>query len=402
MIAMRNNFYEFLGSIDRGDRKIFILVTSGRNGSNLLQSLFDSHSSILMMPTLFWFYSDWKRLIGVEKQISLQEAIDFLRSSSYAQDWYTVGLGDDRDESIFLDRSKIEAMIIELAGASGKVTRRELLTMLHYAYGVQKYEVLDDKALILFHHHFPLSSIGEDYFDPSKTVRLPVTDDLHDLLEDFPLAGVLHSIRNPYSTYLSSIDADFEPGKPLNIRQHFFQTLGLLSGYDLAIKRSSSLVNRFSGGYWLVRYEDLHSDPAKVLIKLTTAFGVRYEDVLLESTFDGKRWWGNNPAKPFNGTSPDFVRRISADKLSRYVTNGLWDCLDKLAFELGYEIIDRPLNSIQRLSHHLHFSWKLIRSWIISCLRRIIVYENYSVPNIKFLIYYQSYWRQMISIYRGK
>lgn len=402
MTAMRNDFYEFLDSIDRGDRKIIVLVTSGRNGSNLLQSLFDSHSSILMMPTLFWFYSDWQRLIGSDKKISVKEAIDFLRSSSYSRDWYTVGLGDRRDECISLDRLYIDEKVIESAGVNGQVTRRELLIMLHYAYGIQKHKCLDGRKVILFHHHFPFSSMIGDYLDQNKNVRIPVTDELSDLMEDFPLVGVLHSIRNPYSTYLSGIDADCDPGKPLNIRQHFFQTLGLLSGSVHAIKRASSNASGIGGGYWLIRYEDLHSKPVDVLMNLSLALGIQYEEILLESTLEGKRWWGNNPAKPFSGTSPTFVKEVDADKLSRSVTNGLWDCLDKLALELGYEVIGRPFSLFERLSHQALFSGRLIYGWIASCFRLIIVRGNYSSPNIKFLISYPSYWRQMISIYRRK
>lgn len=402
MTAMRNDFYEFLDSIDRGDRKIIVLVTSGRNGSNLLQSLFDSHSSILMIPTIFWLYSDWLRLIGTDRQIAVQEAIDFLRSSSYSRDWYTVGLGDNRDECISLDRPQIEELVIELAGVNGGVTRRELLIMLHYAYGIQKHKCLDSRKVVLLHHHFPFSSMVGDYLDHNKHVRFPVNDELSDLMEDFPSAGVLHSIRNPYSAYLSSIDAEHQAGKPLNIRQHFFQTLGLLSGSAHAIKRATSNTSGIGGGYWLVRYEDLHSKPVDVLMDLSLALGIEYEDVLLESTFEGKRWWGNNPAKPFSGTSPAFIKNVSADKLSRSVTNGLWDCLDKLALELGYEVIGRPFSLFKRLSHQVLFLWRLIHGWIASCFRLIIVRSKYPFPDIKFLMSYPSYWRQMISIYRGK
>jgi hypothetical protein len=404
MTDICDDFNEFLDSIDKGDRKITILVTSGRNGSNLLQSLFDSHSSILMMPTLFWFYADWKRFFGVKKQISLDEAIDFLRSSSYSRDFYNVGLGDNRDESIFIDRLHIEKAIIGLSGPDRSLSRRELLIMLHYAYGMQKYKVLDDKKLIFFHHHFPFSSLLEDYVNSNTTVRLPVIDELSDLMDDFPMAGILHSVRNPYSAYLSGLAADYETGKPLNIRQHFFQTLGILSGADLAIKRLYSTANADSIGYWVVRYEDLHCMPEDVLKNLSTALGIEYENILLKSTFDGKLWWGNNPARPINGTSRDFIKAVSVGNLSRSVTNGLWDCLDKIALDLDYEVIERPFNRFERFCHQSFFLSKIFYGWLASFFKVISAHDkvSFSFPNIKFLVFYPSYWSQMISLYIGK
>jgi hypothetical protein len=401
---MKKDFLRFIDSIDLGDRKIVVLVTSGRNGSNLLQSLFDSHSSVLMMPTLFWFYTDWRRLIGATQKISVNEGLNFLRKSSFKMDWYTSGLGSDRNSSIFIDRARIKNLILELVGADGYVTRKELLMMLHYLYGIEKYNCLDARKVVFFHHHFPFSSMARNYFGNGIKVNIPVVDELSDLIEDFPTSYVLHSIRNPYSAYLSGFDADHNFKKIFDIRQHFFQTLGLLSGLDLAVKRVASDVSRVKGGYYLVKYEDLHIKPFEILQRLILILGIKYEEILMKSTFEGKQWWGNNPAKPYSGTSPIFVKDIDVKKLARSVTSGLWDCLDKLAGDLGYKVITRQQHPIRENRSDMFFLFKLTRGWIYFPLIIFFSVRGYRFffHNIIFLILYPAYWRKMISSYQQK
>ena len=43
---------EWLRALEKGQFEVAFLVTSGRNGCNLIQSLLDGHPEVLMIPTI--------------------------------------------------------------------------------------------------------------------------------------------------------------------------------------------------------------------------------------------------------------------------------------------------------------------------------------------------------------
>jgi hypothetical protein len=389
-------FYDYVDSFNKNKRTFVALITSGRNGSNLLQSLFDSHSTVLMIPTLFWYYDDWRKLFKNDF-IKVYEIDQFLEESSWRMDWYVKGLGEDRNQSVVIDRSSIKIIAKEILSGKDCVSRKELLLLIHYAYSLIRFGRLMDHTVLLFHNHFPFSSITTDYFSSNKNLQIPVKDQIDELFSDFPGAKVIHTIRNPYSAYISGFDADLERFKPLDIRQYLFQTLALLSGVSLALKRLHD--QRYSKSYYIVKYEDLHIDTPNTMLKLSNFLGISYEVSMLKSTFDGLKWWGNNHDKPFSGTSEKFVRPVNLFKLSMITSNSLWLCLDRLSSALGYDLLERPIY-IKRTFHILCCRLRLILGWSY-CLLKTIFSQRRSIcsSEFKFLIAYRKHWKCILTTY---
>ena len=59
---------------------------------------------------------------------------------------------------------------------------------------------------------------------------------------------------------------------------------------------------------WL---EELHLNPKEVLTKLCIWLDIKWYDLLLDSTFDGKKYWNRNGSDSFSGFNPEFATKKS-------------------------------------------------------------------------------------------
>jgi hypothetical protein len=121
----------------------------------------------------------------------------------------------------------------------------------------------------------------------------------------YPDAFFIHLIRDPYATLVS-------------IRKHIISNTG---SYPYLASALSSMNNSYYysyknpsliHNYQMVRYEDLVSDPEKVMRSLAELIGITYSEVLLQPSFQGNPWHGNSTSGVrFTGISPE---RITAWK----------------------------------------------------------------------------------------
>jgi hypothetical protein len=341
---MSEDYNQLKSRVSHGEVGISLLVTSGRNGANLLQSLLDGHPQVLMIPSYFWFYFDWEFLLNKSAHKVPRLITDFLDRSSFSSDTYTTGLGEARDEFFDIQRDAMRAELTEMLHDTDRISRADFLLAIHVAYARVKCLDLNQIRAIVQHHHFPVGYFGYRYlthhrplcmFNTSAVGEYRLRDQMFD---DFPKLNIIHMVRNPFDSYNSMLRSIKNDDGTFDVSAYYFNLFGILSGYDELTQRVQALPQRFR----VVKFEDLHLRTENTMRSLAGFLDIDYHPCLLQSTIDGKLWWGNNPQKPINGTSPKMVSEawrssLEADSLS--LCAGLFN---PLASNFGYQKLSIP------------------------------------------------------------
>jgi choline kinase len=270
----------------------FAVQNWGRSGSTFVQSLFDDHPQVLSTPNFYSrrYYAAWASRIGRERDARKIEA--FL---TVFRAWWDTGrvdataglhrLGPDRREIAGVDRSTLEGYL-RAAFADGRpITRRSLFEAGHLAYALARGQQLKPPGLQIL---FPIHGY------PRGTACA--------LLEDFPNARFLHTLREPVANVASSIqhhcvnNFDLENDPVKWAIMWLFARRGAGPG-----RPSTRFLDRPYLPYLLhadqvrgMRLEDLHRDGANLMASAANWLGLVDDERLGQSTWDGKRWW-NRP-----------------------------------------------------------------------------------------------------------
>lgn len=282
----------YLAIRDHVVENAFAVQNWGRSGSTFVQSLFDDHPQVLSTPNFYsrHYFRAWATIIG---RLPDDQKIDaFMR---IFRQWWDTGLvdataglhrlGPDRREIAGVDRSRLEGYLRAALAGDRSITRRGLFEAGHLAYALARGQNLAGRGLqILFPVH------GE----PRAVAAA--------LLEDFPSAQFIHTIREPLANFVSmirhlrlnSLD-DREDSFSASIRLLFMQE-GAHSGRQLTLFSDRPYFD------WLVtsaqartlRLEDLHRGGPRGIREVASKLGLRDASGLISSTWDGKQWW-NRP-----------------------------------------------------------------------------------------------------------
>lgn len=270
----------------------FAIQNWGRSGSTLVQSLFDDHPQVLSTPN---FYS---RRYYVAWAYSIARAPDAEKISAFLEafrQWWDTGLvdataglhrlGPDRRELAGVKRETLEGYL-RAAFATGRAfTRRNLFESAHLAYALARGQMVASEGVqILFPVH------GEP-----RGVACS-------LLEDFPEARFIHTIREPVSNVASTIQ--HYSFNDLDIRSDALEGT-LLNLFDGTSGRYGRRHTAFDARPFLrhlvprdqvrlLKLEDLHRDGVELMAAAGRWLGLDDDKRLAASTWDGKIWW-NRP-----------------------------------------------------------------------------------------------------------
>lgn len=122
----------------------------------------------------------------------------------------------------------------------------------------------------------------------------------------FPDARFVHIVRNPYATLVAiRKHKTDEKGYPLLADP----VRAIRNGYRHLFKNE-----RILDRYWVVRYEDLVSEPGEVMRALADFVGIPFGPGLLQPTTSGRPWSGNSTSgRAFSGISSSPVDSWSPD-----------------------------------------------------------------------------------------
>ncbi len=289
----------YLAIRDHVVENAFAVQNWGRSGSTFVQSLFDDHPQVLSTPNFYsrHYFMAWANTIG---RLADHEKIDaFLR---IFRQWWDQGLvdataglhrlGPERREIAGVDRGKLEGYLHAALADDKPITRRRLFEAAHMAYAMARGQQLADWGLqILFPVH------GE----PRAVAAA--------LLEDFPLAQFIHTLRDPGDNVASLVRHlrfnaldDREDAFSASIRLLFMRE-GARSGRRHTIFSDRPYFDWLANSEQArtLRLEDLHRGGSQAIGEVAGKLGLHYARELISSTWDGKQWWN----RPETGVQSD-------------------------------------------------------------------------------------------------
>ena len=279
----------------------------GRSGSAFLASCFDMHPQVLTTPhvQISGFYEFWRR----HGQLPALELLDmFLDVYKPMYKVHLVGVvpvisdcpsdgpPSDVDEQVFVDsllrflRREIESPEIQM------VSRKYFLRAVNAAYAIALgREVHWESAVIVLSLHEPLP------------------ENVGPMLEDFPDARLLHTIRKPIqslgSWYIMGLGVGAHGARLARVGICNMMTQGRPVFADKAENSRA------------VRLEDLNTAPRETLEAICAWSGLEWNDSLLESTFNGRPYVNLSDGKQHQGFHADAISK------KKYACYGWFDTL---------------------------------------------------------------------------
>lgn len=271
-----------------GRVNLLLLIPHGRAGSFFLQSLFDSHEEVIAFPSYFadygWSLPDPTNRAALESFADRfrEEHPDFFDSSrSYINDldWVSPALlGDNQDEQFLVDFSRFRALFLEALDElqQGRpLSNRLILIALHFALAKVLNRRIFRIKYILFHQH------GGRTYHPH----------VDRLLGDFPnlfFLAAVRDMRESWASFKSLLTKRWG-------RQNFFNFF--LHYLRLNVSLYNELLDYYpffrARHVKIVDLHRLHLLQEEGMRAIAEWLGIEPLPILSQSTFLGKKWWGN-------------------------------------------------------------------------------------------------------------
>ena len=263
----------------------------GRSGSTLVQSLLDGHPQVVSTPNFYSraYYEAWGSQICVCPDDAKIDAF-----MSFARQWWDPGLvdasaglhrlGPERREVAGVARANLEQHLRAAFAGGAPITRRSLFEAAHVAYAL---------------------ALGRDISADDRLIVYPVHGRARGsacaLLEDFPEARFLHTLRAPAANVAASIRHLTSNG----LDRANDALLGALSNLFARETSGRDRLTRFGDRPYLgylgdtdqLRFlplEALHRSGPAAMTAMANWLGLSPAPSLMKSTFDAKTWW-NRP-----------------------------------------------------------------------------------------------------------
>ena len=355
------------------------LVTTGRVGSDLFQSLLDSHPEIFVFNGALPFHTFWENstCVNSEQNISADDILEefignFIHKlkSKYDNMEKKAFLGENKDQSLDIDLNVFREHVIGLIKKK-PLNSRYFLQAVYLSYSFCLKEDFYKKK-IFFHHIHHISKLDK-------------------YLKDFPNSKVISMTRDPRATYVSGVE---------HRRNYGFRADQLKSGFlilNRIIEDAHALLNK-NIDFRVLKLEDLGDD--EMLNEVCNWLGVSYHDCLKHSTWGGLRWWGDrvspsSPPKEETGFSKAMVKNNWENKLGRldkYILNYL---LQKRLMFFDYK------HKKIRFFDHLFVLFLLFipTSYEHYYLSPRYIYKCIKLKNYKFLAFSIIYYPKRISLF---
>jgi hypothetical protein len=297
---------------------VVALITTGRTGSDFLQSLLDSHPQVATFNGHFAIYTEFFEnsvTISYKKPRVCDVADEFIGKyiyklvSRYDIQEAKDELGINSDQSFTIDTAEFKKHMIFLM-KDYAINSRNILLSIYGAYSL---------------------CIGQDILKLRTIMHHPHLDFEFDKFhKDFPGTRIIFTSRDPRANFCSHVEHFKKYYSSHNNQRHLYNCL------KMALE-DSEIADSYKLEYTATRLEDL---PRKdVMQKLAEWFNIKYSDSMLRSTWVGLDWHGDRISnKVFSSTG------WSKDRVS----NG-WE--EKLGVTDKY-ILNYILNS--RLKHYLY------------------------------------------------
>jgi len=300
-----------------------VLITTGRTGSDFLQSLFDSHSQVLTFNGILDFHQFWQnsKIVQSGHIVSSDLLDEFIGcsiekfKSKYDFLERKDCLGDDGQQSINIDLNSFKEYALALLEGVDATSCNFMLSI-YGAYALCLGQDLTQKKMLLHHIH--------------HAQRLPA------YFRDFPNSKIICMTRDPRANFVSGVIHWRKYDKNRDHEAHLYH-------YIKRIIVDSNSVEQYPNECMVVKIEDLGKEC--ILQTLCDWLDIQYENILEHSTWAGLRWRGDRLSKNANtqtGWSASMLENgweIKLSSLDKYILNFLMN--DRL-IHYGY-----PYNKIR-------------------------------------------------------
>ena len=265
------HYRQWMGHIQR--LPVCALVTTGRTGSDFLQSLLDSHPQVLTFNGHFAVYTEFFKTSACFKlkPVSARDLVDefvgrfiYKLVSRYDVQEGKDRLGDGCNRSFSIDTDMFRAHVVGLLGGL-EVTSRDFLLAVYGAYNLCLGHELLAKRIAFHHPHL--------FYEFEEFVK------------DFPNTSVVVTTRDPRANFTSHVEHFRRYYENHDNQQHLYVSLKMML-------EDSTPLEKTGLRYVAVRLEDLPKE--STLKVLSHWLGITYRDSLLRSTWAGLDWHGDS------------------------------------------------------------------------------------------------------------
>lgn len=318
----------------------------GRSGSLFLQSLLDSHPNILMLPGdyLRFYYLLWNSLDvnstnKLDKDMvinSFNEVLPFIfdannvskyfENTGYGGDFgIRLGfnlMGEEQNQKLGIDKNKFIYEFNIIFKDKKYITRKEFFKAIHiaYFYSLGRNYTSNRKPIIV-------------YFPHIANIDGPI-----ELLEDFPHTKRICMVREPIQS-LGSLINTYRRVCNISVQQMLYILNPSLYGGITNIEEYPSCA---------IKLEDVHNKPKETLGKICDFINIPWNDSLMESTFDGLKWWNGKNSERINGFNKKIVERKHEDLFDNFDRERLQALLYRKYDAWEYEGIKKDYNTLYK------------------------------------------------------
>ena len=253
------------------------LFTTGRTGTDFLQSLLDSHPEVLTFNGHLHFHAFWENSICVGAgSFAAADLLDeFIgKNIEYLKSRYDLlerkhQLGEAYDQSIDIDLHVFHQEALRLLDGR-EINSKTALLAVYGAYALCLGQDLERKK-VLFHHPHNF-------------------EELAPYMEDFPDSKVICMTRDPRANFVSGIEHHRDNNHVVNTDNG-----GHLYFYIKRILEDATALEAHVNDYMVIRIEDLGRK--EILESLCGWLGIPYDECMSQSTWAGLRWHGDKLSK---------------------------------------------------------------------------------------------------------
>ena len=262
--------------------RVLLLVTGGRGGSDFFQGLLDEHEEILQIPSVLRVNDEFLRIFNTDDNYEISERFinynPVIFDSRKSKIERHNRLGKNKDEFYTVSKKKFKMFFNRLSNKK-KQSRLNILTNLFKAYYLARGKKIDKMKILLLNTH--TIELTKKFLKIEKIKNL----------------SIIHTMRYPINALTSPINnwLKYKSGK-------FFFPKDLYFQFDLAFNGLSDLVEMNKKVY-VVLLENLIQKRAKVMKDFCRINKIKFSKKLLNCTYLGKQWWGDEVSGRWLGKS---------------------------------------------------------------------------------------------------
>jgi hypothetical protein len=336
---------EKIDNFDSSGTNVIFSFVNGFSGSVLLQSFIDGHPEVLNIPNFCGIYFQWELIL---KKIEDKKVL----VDKFMQTWLSVKDGgsplEGNHDELFYDNYK--SLLLSVLDGIQNLDRKKFILAINFCYAIVKNIDIANLKVIYIHQHYYTSAAlySFEHFLGEGNQDL-IYDETK---KDFPMRKFIISIRHFMDSYNSTKNfykrnkayLGFVWGTFLNglFELHYFLKLKQKMNKDLLF----------------VKFEELHLMHSTTMKKLAQFCNIDFLPILLESTFDGLPWYGNNPDNKINGINANFDTTAWQNKLDQHEKILCANLYNSLCKEYNYPPFEIKNNNkniykLTKLENHL-------------------------------------------------